>query len=98
MKREFIEGMKTVMNIANILLTESLKKIAIYQESKEYTTYKEEDLEQRWRNELYCYSDAKLNEELKKCMLYNWSVEYDGRCKCIEKIAEYNSRNNYKVC
>ena len=98
MKREFIEGMKTVMNIANILLTESLKKIAIYQESKEYQSYKEESLEDQWKRELYYYSDERLEQELKNCFLYNWSVDYDGRCKCIDRIAEFKSRQGYKVC
>ena len=98
MKREFIEGMKCLGRIGSILLQGALESMAnTYEENKEYQSYKEEDLEQRWRNELYYYSDAKLNEELKKCMLYNWSVEYDGRCKCIDRIAEYNSQKGYKV-
>jgi hypothetical protein len=55
-------------------------------------------LRKRWEDELFYYSDERINQELKKCMIYNYSVEYDGRYKCIEKIAEYNSKNNYKVC
>ena len=100
MKREFIEGMKCLGSIASILLQGALESMAnTYEENREYTAFKEEDnLRKKWEDELFYYSDERINQELKKCMIYNYSVEYDGRYKCIEKIAEYNSKNNYKVC
>ena len=98
MKREFIEGMKSLAKIGSILLQGALESMAnTYEESKE--AYKEEDsLEDQWKRELYYYSDERLDEELRRCLVYNYSVSYDGRNKCIEKIAEIKARNNYKVC
>ena len=101
MKREFIEGMKCLGRIGVILLQGALESMAKAQEENGNTyreEYKEDSLRKEWENELYYYSDERINQELKKCMIYNYSVEYDGRYKCIEKIAEYNSKNNYKVC
>ena len=98
MKREFIEGMKCLGRIGSILLQGALESMAnTYEESKE--AYKEEDsLEDQWKRELYYYSDERLDEELRRCLVYNYNVSYDGRNKCIEKIAEIKARNNYKVC
>ena len=102
MKREFIEGMKCLGRIGAILLQGALESMAnTYEENR--NTYREEyreedNLRKKWEDELFYYSDERINQELKKCMIYNYSVEYDGRYKCIEKIAEYNSKNNYKVC
>ena len=98
MKREFIEGMKTLGSIAALLLQGALESMAnTYEESKE--AYKEEDsLEDQWKRELYYYSDERLDEELRRCLVYNYSVSYDGRNKCIEKIAEIKARQGYKVC
>ena len=101
MKREFIEGMKTLGSIASILLQGALESMAKAQEENGNTyreECREESLRKKWEDELFYYSDERINQELKKCMIYNYSVEYDGRYKCIEKIAEYNSKNNYKVC
>ena len=100
MKREFIEGMKTLGSIAAILLQGALESMAnTYEENREeYQSYKEESLEDQWKRELYYYSDERLEQELKNCFLYNWSVDYDGRCKCIDRIAEFKSRQGYKVC
>ena len=99
MKREFIEGMKTLGSIAAILLQGALESMAnTYEENKEYQSYKEESLEDQWKRELYYYSDERLEQELKNCFLYNWSVDYDGRCKCIDRIAEFKAKNNYKIC
>ena len=99
MKREFIEGMKCLGSIAAILLQGALESMAnTYEENKEYQSYKEESLEDQWKRELYYYSDERLEQELKNCFLYNWSVNYDGRCKCIDRIAEFKAKNNYKVC
>ena len=99
MKREFIEGMKCLGSIAAILLHGALESMAnTYEENKEYQSYKEESLEDQWKRELYYYSDERLEQELKNCFLYNWSVDYDGRCKCIDRIAEFKAKNNYKVC
>ena len=99
MKREFIEGMKTLGSIAAILLQGALESMAnTYEENKEYQSYKEESLEDQWKRELYYYSDERLDEELRRCLVYNYNVSYDGRNKCIEKIAEIKARNNYKVC
>ena len=101
MKREFIEGMKCLGRIGVILLQGALESMAKAQEENGNTyreECREENLRKEWENELFYYSDERINQELKKCMIYNYSVEYDGRCKCIEKIAEYNSKNNYKVC
>ena len=98
MKREFIEGMKCLGSIAAILLQGALESMAnTYEENKEYQSYKEESLEDQWKRELYYYSDERLEQELKNCFLYNWSVDYDGRCKCIDRIAEFKSRQGYKV-
>ena len=102
MKREFIEGMKCLGRIGSILLQGALESMAKAQEENG-NTYREEcreedNLRKKWEDELFYYSDERINQELKKCMIYNYSVEYDGRYKCIEKIAEYNSKNNYKVC
>ena len=99
MKREFIEGMKTLGSIAAILLQGALESMAnTYEENREYQSYKEESLEDQWKRELYYYSDERLDEELRRCLVYNYNVSYDGRNKCIEKIAEIKARNNYKVC
>ena len=99
MKREFIEGMKCLGRIGVILLQGALESMAnTYEENKEYQSYKEESLEDQWKRELYYYSDERLDEELRRCLVYNYSVSYDGRNKCIEKIAEIKARNNYKVC
>ena len=98
MKREFIEGMKCLGKIGVIVLEGLLESMAnTYEENKEYQSYKEESLEDQWKRELYYYSDERLEQELKNCFLYNWSVDYDGRCKCIDRIAEFNSRQGYKV-
>ena len=101
MKREFIEGMKTLGSIAAILLKGALESMAKAQEENGNTyreECKEESLYDSWTKELYYYSDERLDEELKNCFLYNWSVDYDGRCKCIDRIAEFKAKNNYKVC
>ena len=100
MKREFIEGMKCLARIGAILLQGALESMTnTYEENREeYQSYKEESLEDQWKRELYYYSDERLDEELRRCLVYNYSVSYDGRNKCIEKIAEIKARNNYKVC
>ena len=99
MKREFIEGMKCLGSIASILLQGALESMAnTYEENKEYQSYKEESLEDQWKRELYYYSDERLEQQLKNCFLYNCSVDYDGRCKCIDRIAEFKAKNNYKIC
>ena len=101
MKREFIEGMKCLGSIASILLQGALESMAKAQEENGNTyreEYKEESLYDSWIRELYYYSDERLDEELRRCLVYNYSVSYDGRNKCIEKIAEIKARNNYKVC
>ena len=98
MKREFIEGMKCLGSIAAILLQGALESMAnTYEENREYQSYKEESLEDQWKRELYYYSDERLGEELRRCLIYNYSVSYDGRNKCIEKIAEIKARQGYKV-
>ena len=100
MKREFIEGMKCLGSIAAILLQGALESMAnTYEENREeYQSYKEESLYDQWTRELCYYSDERLDEELRRCLVYNYNVSYDGRNKCIEKIAEIKARNNYKVC
>jgi hypothetical protein len=101
MKREFIEGMKCLGSIASILLQGALESMAKAQEKNGDTyreEYKEESLYDSWIRELYYYSDERLDEELRRCLVYNYNVAYDGRNKCIEKIAEIKARNNYKVC
>ena len=101
MKREFIEGMKTLGSIAAILLQGALESMAKAQEENSNTyreECKEENLYDSWVRELFYYSDERLDEELRRCLVYNYSVSYDGRNKCIEKIAEIKARNNYKVC
>ena len=97
--KDIIEGMKCLGSIAAILLQGALESMAnTYEENREYQSYKEESLEDQWKRELYYYSDERLDEELRRCLVYNYNVAYDGRNKCIEKIAEIKARNNYKVC
>ena len=101
MKREFIEGMKCLGRIGAILLQGALESMAKAQEENGNTyreECREESLYDSWVKELYYYSDERLDEELRRCLVYNYNVSYDGRNKCIEKIAEINARNNYKVC
>ena len=101
MKREFIEGMKCLGRIGAILLQDALESMAKAQEENGNTyreECREESLEDQWKKELYYYSDERLDEELKRCLVYNYSVSYDGRNKCIDKIAEIKARNNYKIC
>ena len=97
--KDIIRGFKTLGIIGGLLLQGALESMAnTYEENKEYTAFKEESLEDQWKRELYYYSDERLDEELRRCLVYNYSVSYDGRNKCIEKIAEIKARNNYKVC
>ena len=97
--KDIIRGFKSLGIIGGLLLQGALESMAnTYEENKEYQSYKEESLEDQWKRELYYYSDERLDEELRRCLVYNYNVAYDGRNKCIEKIAEYNSKNNYKVC
>ena len=101
MKREFIEGMKCLGSIASRLLQGALESMAKAQEENRNTyreAYKEESLYDSWIRELYYYSDDRLDEELRRCLVYNYNVSYDGRNKCIEKIAEIKARNNCKIC
>ena len=101
MKREFIEGMKCLGSIASILLQGALESMAKAQEENSNTyreECREENLYDSWVRELFYYSDERLDEELRRCLVYNYNVAYDGRNKCIEKIAEVKARNNYKVC
>ena len=100
--KDIIRGFKSLGIIGGLLLQGALESMAnTYEENR--NTYREEyreedNLRKKWEDELFYYSDERINQELKKCMIYNYSVEYDGRYKCIEKISEYNSRNNYKIC
>ena len=98
--KDIIKGFKSLGIIGGLLLQGALESMAnTYEENREeYQSYKEESLEDQWKRELYYYSDERLDEELRRCLVYNYSVSYDGRNKCIEKIAEIKARNNYKVC
>lgn len=97
--KDIIRGFKTLGIIGGLLLQGALESMAnTYEENKEYTAFKEEGLEDQWKHELYYYSNERLEQELKNCFLYNWSVDYDGRCKCIDRIAEFKAKNNYKIC
>ena len=97
--KDIIRGFKSLGIIGGLLLQGALESMAnTYEENKEYQSYKEESLEDQWKRELYYYSNERLDEELRRCLVYNYSVSYDGRNKCIEKIAEIKARNNYKVC
>ena len=98
--KDIIRGFKSLGIIGGLLLQGALESMAnTYEENREeYQSYKEESLEDQWKRELYYYSDERLDEELRRCLIYNYSVSYDGRNKCIEKIAEIKARNNYKVC
>ena len=98
--KDIIRGFKSLGIIGGLLLQGALESVAnTYEENREeYQSYKEESLEDQWKRELYYYSDERLDEELRRCLVYNYSVSYDGRNKCIEKIAEIKARNNYKVC
>ena len=73
MKREFIEGMKCLGRIGAILLQGALESMAKAQEENGNTyreeSYSEEDkLRKEWENELYYYSDERINQELKKSL------------------------------
>ena len=98
--KDIIRGFKSLGIIGGLLLQGALESMAnTYEENREeYQSYKEESLEDQWKRELYYYSDERLEQELKNCFLYNWSVDYDGRCKCIDRIAEFKAKNNYKIC
>ena len=97
--KDIIRGFKSLGIIGGLLLQGALESMAnTYEENKEYTAFKEESLEDQWKRELYYYSDERLDEELRRCLVYNYNVSYDGRNKCIEKIAESKARNNYKIC
>ena len=97
--KDIIRGFKSLGIIGGLLLQGALESMAnTYEENKEYQSYKEESLYDQWTRELYYYSDERLDEELRRCLVYNYNVSYDGRNKCIEKIAEIKARNNYKVC
>ena len=98
--KDIIRGFKSLGIIGGLLLQGALESMAnTYEENREeYQSYREESLEDQWKRELYYYSDERLDEELRRCLVYNYSVSYDGRNKCIEKIAEIKARNNYKVC
>ena len=96
--KDIIRGFKSLGIIGGLLLQGALEGVAnTYEESKE--AYKEEDsLESQWNRELSYYSDSQIDAELKHCGIYNYSVKYDGRTNCINKIVEFKIRNNYKVC
>ena len=98
--KDIIRGFKSLGIIGGLLLQGALESVAnTYEENREeYQSYKEESLEDQWKRELYYYSDERLDEELRRCLVYNYSVSYDGRNKCIEKIAEIKARQGYKVC
>ena len=95
--KDIIRGFKTLGKIGVIVLEGLLESTLTYEATPTYEE-EENDLEEKWRRELYYYSDERLEQELKNCLVYNYSVSYDGRNKCIEKIAEIKARNNYKVC
>ena len=97
--KDIIRGFKSLGIIGGLLLQGALESMAnTYEENKEYTAFKEESLEDQWKRELYYYSNERLDEELRRCLVYNYNVSYDGRNKCIEKIAEIKARNNCKIC
>ena len=98
--KDIIRGFKSLGIIGGLLLQGALESMAnTYEENREeYQSYKEESLEDQWKRELYYYSDERLDEELRRCLVYNYSVSYDGRNKCIDKIAEIKARQGYKVC
>ena len=98
--KDIIRGFKSLGIIGGLLLQGALESMAnTYEENREeYQSYKEESLEDQWKRELYYYSDERLDEELRRCLVYNYNVSYDGRNKCIEKIAEIKARQGYKVC
>ena len=98
--KDIIRGFKSLGIIGGLLLQGALESMAnTYEENREeYQSYKEESLEDQWKRELYYYSDERLDEELRRCLVYNYSISYDGRNKCIEKIAEIKARQGYKVC
>ena len=97
--KDIIRGFKSLGIIGGLLLQGALESMAnTYEENKEYTAFKEESLEDQWKRELYYYSDERLDEELRRCLVYNYNVSYDGRNKCIDKIAEIKARQGYKVC
>ena len=98
--KDIIRGFKSLGIIGGLLLQGALESVAnTYEENREeYQSYKEESLEDQWKRELYYYPDERLDEELRRCLVYNYNVSYDGRNKCIEKIAEIKARQGYKVC
>ena len=98
--KDIIRGFKSLGIIGGLLLQGALESMAnTYEENREeYQSYKEESLYDSWVRELYYYPDERLDEELRRCLVYNYNVSYDGRNKCIEKIAEIKARNNYKIC
>ena len=98
--KDIIRGFKSLGIIGGLLLQGALESMAnTYEENREeYQSYKEESLYDKWVRELFYYSDERLDEELRRCLVYNYNVSYDGRNKCIKKIAEVKARQGYKVC
>ena len=99
--KDIIRGFKSLGIIGGLLLQGALESMAKAQEENGNTyreECREESLYDSWTKELYYYSDERLDEELRRCLVYNYSVSYDGRNKCIDKIAEIKARNNYKIC
>ena len=99
--KDIIRGFKSLGIIGGLLLQGALESMAKAQEENGNTyreECREESLYNQWTRELFYYSDERLDEELRRCLVYNYNVSYDGRNKCIEKIAEIKARNNYKVC
>ena len=98
--KDIIRGFKSLGIIGGLLLQGALESMAKAQEENGNTyreECKEESLYDQWTRELYYYSDERLDEELRRCLVYNYNVAYDGRNKCIEKIAEIKARQGYKV-
>lgn len=54
-----------------------------------------EDLRKYWIIFLSRYDDDTINKYLAKCNLYNYDVKVDGRNMCVNKLVDYNTRNNY---
>ena len=95
--KDMIRGFKSLGIIGGLLLQGALESMAnTYEENKE--ACKEESLEVQWNRELSYYSDSQIDSELRYCGIYNYCVKYDGRTNCINKIVDYKTRNNYKVC
>lgn len=96
--------MKSLINNGVIVLKFLLTLVDILGEaiidSFTFLTYNDnkdqQDLEEKWKKELYYKTDNEIKNLLKKENLYNWNFDVDGRKNCEKALISYYIKNNYK--